>query len=74
MDLGDFGVHTGDAASIELFITRGVLVDIPVHLGVSELDAHHPISLDEFVGALESQGSETRENDVVFVRTGIMSG
>lgn len=74
IDLGDFGVRKGDAASIKPFITRGVHVDIPAYLGVSQLDAHHPITLAEFTGALESQGTEIHENDVVIVRTGNMSG
>ena len=72
--LGDFGVLKGDAASIVPFITRGVLVDIPAYLGVPQLEAHYPISLEEFLGAAEAQGVEIRENDVVFVRTGIMAG
>ncbi|MFA5606432.1 MAG: cyclase family protein [Leucobacter sp.] len=70
--LGDFGVRKGDAASIVPFITRGVLIDIPAFLGVDQLEAHYPISLEEFLGAAEAQGVDVRENDVVFVRTGLM--
>ncbi|SCX05328.1 cyclase family protein [Candidatus Aquiluna sp. UB-MaderosW2red] len=73
-DLGDFGVLKGDAASIVPFITRGVMVDIPAYLGVPQLEAHYPISLEEFLGAAKAQNVEVRENDVVFVRTGMMAG
>jgi kynurenine formamidase len=73
-NLSDFGVKTGDAASIVPFITRGTLIDIPAYLGVEQLDAHHPITLEEFEGALKAQGTEVRRNDVVLVRTGQMRG
>jgi kynurenine formamidase len=73
-DLGDFGLLKGDAASILPFVSRGVLIDIPRQLGVDQLDAHHPISLDEFTAALDVQGTEIRQGDVVTVRTGQMAG
>lgn len=65
-------MRQGDAAAIVPFLTRGVMIDIPAHLGVEQLEPHYPISLDEFLGAAEAQGVEVRENDVVLVRTGLM--
>jgi kynurenine formamidase len=73
-NLGDFGVTTGDAAAITPFISRGIMIDIPAYLGTDHLPAHYPISREEFDGAAKAQGVEVRKNDVVLVRTGIMSG
>lgn len=72
-DLGDFGPQVGDAASITPFITRGLMVDVAKHLGVDRLPKGHAISLEEFEGALATQGLGVRGNDVVLVRTGQMS-
>lgn len=71
--LSDFGPTVGDAAAIAPFVTRGLMVDVAKHLGVERLGKSHPITLEEFTGALEAQGDEVRENDVVLVRTGQMS-
>jgi kynurenine formamidase len=51
-------------------VTRGVLVDVAAHKGVDWLEAGHVVTLEEFTGALEAQGSEIRPGDAVLVRTG----
>jgi len=71
--LSDFGPTVGDAASMSPFITRGLMVDVAAYLGVERLDQSHPITLEEFQGALDAQELEVREGDVVLVRTGQMS-
>lgn len=71
--LSDFGPTVGDAASMAPFITRGIMVDVARYLGVDRLGKSHPITLDEFQGALKKQELDVREGDVVFVRTGQMS-
>lgn len=72
-NLSDFGPTTGDAAAIQPFVTRGILVDIARYLGKERLGKSHAISLEEFEGALDAQQIEVQEGDVVLVRTGQMS-
>jgi kynurenine formamidase len=72
-DLGDFGALSCDASSIPPVITRGVLIDVASHLGVSALPKGYAISADEVRATLDSQGLEIRQDDVPLVRTGYMS-
>ena len=51
-------------------ITRGVLVDVARYKGVERLDANYEITLADFQGALEKQGSQIHSGDVVLVHTG----
>lgn len=71
--LGDFGPTEQDASTMAPIITRGVLADVAGYLGVGRLGKSHPISLEEFQGALEAQSVSPGEGDAVFVRTGQMS-
>ena len=51
-------------------VSRGVLADIPRHLGVEWLEPGEIIEPDELTGCLEAQGVEVREGDVLLVATG----
>jgi kynurenine formamidase len=51
-------------------VARGVLVDVAAYKGVDWLEAGYVITLEDFTGALEAQGSEIRPGDAVLVRTG----
>jgi kynurenine formamidase len=51
-------------------IARGLLVDVAAHKEVDWLDEGYIITLEDFTGALEAQGSEIRPGDAVCVRTG----
>lgn len=51
-------------------VTRGVLVDVAAHKGVDWLEAGYVITLEDFTGALERQGTQLRPGDAVLVRTG----
>lgn len=53
-------------------VTRGVLIDVPRHLGVEWLDLDHHITVAELEGALEAQHTEVRPGDIVLIRTGNM--
>jgi kynurenine formamidase len=53
-------------------IARGVLIDVPGHLGVDELQPSHAITADELRATLRNQGTEIRPESVVMVRTGTM--
>ncbi|MQM36420.1 Kynurenine formamidase [wastewater metagenome] len=72
--LGDFGPTDHDASTLPPIVTRAVLADVAGHLGVHRLGRSHPVSLDEFEGAMARQGTAPpAQGDVVLVRTGQMS-
>ncbi|MER6975671.1 cyclase family protein [Streptomyces carpinensis] len=58
------------AAMKESFVGRGVLVDMPGHLGVDAVAPSTPITAEMVDAALEAQGVEVRSGDMVLVRTG----
>lgn len=70
--LGDFGPLTAEASSLPPLICRGVLIDLPGHLGVEILDGEHLIDAEQVQGALARQGTEVRAGDAVLIRTGYM--
>lgn len=49
---------------------RGILLDLPRHLGVDRLRADHAVSVEELQDCLVAQGLELRDGDIVLVRTG----
>jgi kynurenine formamidase len=51
-------------------VGRGVLLDVPRHLGKPWLDVDHAIQADEMAACAEAQGVEVGEGDFVLVRTG----
>jgi kynurenine formamidase len=71
--LGDFGPTVGDAAELEPFFARAVLLDVPRHRGVDVLPAGSPITADEIRTMLDDYGLEIRPGDIVLFRTGYMS-
>jgi kynurenine formamidase len=70
--LGDFGAMNSDAAELRPIIARGVMLDIPRHLGIQHCARSYGIGSDDLSGAAEAQGVEVRKGDVVLVRTGQM--
>ena len=64
-----FGTKKLGAENFPPLITRGILVDIPGFLK-KDLDVGYCISPEEINGALEKQGTEVKEGDVVLVYTG----
>ena len=71
-DSGDFGLIRGDVCAIPPIVTRGVMIDVPAHLGRTPLPHSYPITQSDIEGALAKQGSRIEPNDVVLVRTGYM--
>lgn len=61
----EHGVHT-----IEPMIRRAVLVDVAGYLGETTLAGGFEISLADFQGALEAQGTVIQSGDVVLIRSG----
>ncbi|MCW2842019.1 MAG: cyclase family protein [Aeromicrobium sp.] len=49
---------------------RGVLVDLPRHLGVDRLDADHVVTPHEIDACLVAQAVEVARGDIVLLRTG----
>ncbi len=61
----EHGVHT-----IAPMMRRGILIDVPGHLGIEYCAGGHEITSSELEATLESQGTELREHDVVLIRSG----
>jgi kynurenine formamidase len=53
--------------------TRGVLCDLPRHLGVACLEPGYAITAEELVSALAATGVAVGEGDILLVRTGHMA-
>lgn len=51
-------------------VTRGVLVDVVAYKGVARLEPGYVITPDDLQGALNRQGVDISEGDVVLIRTG----
>ena len=70
--LGDRGWQVGGAENIPPIVARGVLIDVASAKGVNMLADGYRISRGDLIAALEKQGTELREGDVVLIRTGRM--
>jgi kynurenine formamidase len=71
-DSGDFGLAGGDVCSIPPVLARGVMIDVPAHLGRTPLPHSYPITVADVEGTLARQGVRLEPHDVVLVRTGYM--
>lgn len=72
-NLGDFGPLTHDASTLPPFICRGVLVDAPALTGRTHLDPGEFVDAATVEKALTRQGTELKDGDAVFIRTGMMN-
>ena len=70
--LGDRGWKVAGAENIPPIIARGVLIDVAAAKGVDVLADGYRVTRDDLVEALDQQGVELREGDVVLIRTGRM--
>ena len=61
----ELGVHT-----ISPMIRRGVLVDVPRHLGVDRCEGGYEITVADIEGTLERERVEVEAGDVVLIRSG----
>jgi kynurenine formamidase len=59
------GVHT-----ITPMLRRGVLLDVPAHLGVQRCEGGYEITVGDLEGAIARQGVAVEPGDVVLVRSG----
>jgi kynurenine formamidase len=69
--LGDRGWKVAGAENIPPIIARGVLIDVAAAKGVDVLGDGYRVTRDDLVEALDQQGVELREGDVVLIRTEI---
>ncbi|HET7409934.1 MAG TPA: cyclase family protein, partial [Paracoccaceae bacterium] len=71
---GDFAAITGltklGIHNVPPLVGRGVLIDMAEHKGVEFMEAGEGITSDDLKAAMEAQGIELREGDVVLVHTG----
>ena len=70
--LGDRGPTVGDGSRLPPFIRRGVMLDVPGHLGVDALASHQPVDADQLRAVADHQGVTIRRGDVVLIRTGYL--
>ena len=71
-NLGDRGWKVASASKIPPIIARGVLIDVAAAMGVDMLADGYRVTRDDLIKALDKQGVELREGDVVLIRTGRM--
>lgn len=70
--LGDRGWTVSGAATIPPILARGVLIDVAAAHGVDMLPAGYRIGRADLMQALDRQGVDVHEGDVVLIRTGRM--
>ncbi len=70
--LGDRGWTVAGAENIPPIIARGVLIDVAAAKGVDMLADGYRVTRDDLVNAVDLQGVELRDGDVVLIRTGRM--
>jgi kynurenine formamidase len=71
-ELGDFGAHRCDAASIPPILLPATLLDVAAFRGVDQLPGGSGIGADELRAVEEAQGTPIGARSAVFVRTGLM--
>jgi kynurenine formamidase len=70
--LGDFGALNSDASELGPIVARGVMLDVPKAIGKDYCPAEYGIGGEDLQAAVEGQGIELHDNDVILVRTGQM--
>jgi kynurenine formamidase len=70
--LGDFGALNSDASELAPIISRGVMLDIPKAIGKDYCPAEYKITGEDLQAAVDGQGIEISDRDVILVRTGQM--
>ncbi len=71
--LGDRGWKVAGAENIPPIIARGLLIDVAAAKGVDMLADGYRVTRDDLVNAVDQQGVELRDGDVVLIRTGRMN-
>jgi kynurenine formamidase len=73
----EFGQTTGltklGVDKVPPIVTRGVLIDMAKHKGVERMNEGEIVSADDIRAAMQEQGVEVQEGDVVVLHTGWLS-
>ena len=70
--LGDRGWNVTGAEKIPPIIARGVLIDVAAAKGLDMLGDGYRVTRQDLIEALDRQGVDIQEGDVVLIRTGRM--
>jgi len=65
-----YGLEKLGIENVGVFFTRGVLVDVAAFKGIERMKAGDVVTVQDFEGALKSEGVQVAEGDVVLIRTG----
>jgi kynurenine formamidase len=65
-----YGLEKLGIENVGVFFTRGVLVDVAGYKGVSRMKVGEVITVADLEGALQKEGAEVRQGDVVLFNTG----
>jgi len=68
----DFGPIRAGAENIPPIIANAVLIDVPAHLGVDELEPSFVIGSELLQATLDAQGVDVAPGEAVLIRTGTM--
>ena len=66
----EWGTNKLGMESVPQVITRGVMVDIARYRGVSQMNEGEVITSEDIEGALNSQGVDVEQGDVLLIHTG----
>jgi len=67
------GARRNGIDKVGAIVTRGILLDLPRHLGVRRLEKGQAITSEMIASCLEADGLELRSGDAVLLRTGWLS-
>ncbi len=70
--LGDRGWQVAGVENFPPIVARGVLIDVAAAKDLEMLAAGYRVTREDLISALDKQGTELREGDVVLIRTGRM--
>ena len=64
------GTRKNGIENIGSIVTRGIMLDFPVHMGVDYLEADHVITSEEIDAVAKAQGVTIESGDAILFRTG----
>jgi kynurenine formamidase len=68
----DFGLAATGIETVPPIVTRGVLLDVAAHKGVSQIEDHYEITAKDIQETIARQGTRLASGDAVLVHTGKM--
>lgn len=68
----DFGASAASIETVPPIVTRGVLLDVAAYKGVTRIEDHYEISVEDIEQTIARQGTRLEAGDAVLVHTGKM--